>query len=132
MVMGRSLHRRLPLALHTGASLGIGAPALDEQHDLEGNQMSVTEYERKQLFTWFEEHMGKERAEALMSLLPPVGWADVATKRDLDTLAERLETRFDARLHELRADLQRTVVTWMLAAQATVIAALGLLVTVTR
>ena len=94
--------------------------------------MSVTEYERKQLFTWFEEHMGKERAEALMSLLPPVGWADVATKRDLDTLAGRLETRFDARLHELRADLQRTVVTWMLAAQATVIAALGLLVTVTR
>ena len=30
-----------------------------------------------------------------MELLPPVGWADVATKRDLDALEERMNLRFD-------------------------------------
>jgi len=29
-----------------------------------------------------------------MELLPPVGWADVATKRDLAALEERMELRF--------------------------------------
>jgi len=57
--------------------------------------MSVTEYERNQLFRWFEEHMGKEQATTMMSLLPPVGWTDLATKRDLDALAERLDTKID-------------------------------------
>jgi len=32
--------------------------------------MSVTEYERNQVFVWFEEHMGKELAATMMSLLP--------------------------------------------------------------
>jgi hypothetical protein len=144
--------------LHTGASLGIGAPALDEQHDLEGNQMSVTEYERKQLFTWFEEHMGKERASTMMNLLPPVGWGDVATRRDLEMLEERLEhkidsvaQRLDSRIDlvevrlgamtetmtglatkadviESRTELVRTLVSWIFLAQATVVAAVGLLV----
>ncbi len=31
----------------------------------------------------------------MMELLPPVGWADVATKRDLDQLEERMDLRFD-------------------------------------
>lgn len=94
--------------------------------------MSVTEYERNQLFTWLEEHMGKERASTLMTLLPPVGWADVATKHDLDELAERLQLAMKADMHELRSDLQRTFVTWMFAAQGAAIAAIGLLVAVTR
>jgi hypothetical protein len=50
----------------------------------EGPTMPVTEHERHQLFRWFEEHLGSERAATLMSLLPPVGWGDVATRRDLD------------------------------------------------
>jgi hypothetical protein len=90
--------------------------------------MSVTESDRHQLFAWFEEHMGKDRAATMMSLLPPVGWADVATKRDLDAFADRLR----ADMQELRADLQRTFVTWLLAAQGAVVAAIGLLLALTR
>jgi hypothetical protein len=70
-----------------------------------------------------------------MNLLPPVGWADVATKRDLDALEGRLETKIDAvrqatrgDLYEVRSDLQRTFVTWLLISQATVVAAVGLLI----
>jgi hypothetical protein len=58
--------------------------------------MSVTEFERHQLFTWFEEHMGRERAATMMNLVPPVGWAEVATRHDLDELDGRLTTRIDA------------------------------------
>jgi hypothetical protein len=53
-------------------------------------KMAVSEYERTQLFNWFEEHMGTERASTMMNLLPPVGWGDVATRRDLELLEERL------------------------------------------
>jgi hypothetical protein len=58
--------------------------------------MSVTESERHQLFSWFEEHMGQERAATMMNLVPPVGWAEVATRHDLDELDSRLTTRIDA------------------------------------
>ncbi len=30
-----------------------------------------------------------------MEMMPPVGWADAATKRDLDALEERMNLRFE-------------------------------------
>lgn len=82
--------------------------------------MSISEHDRHQLFTWFEEHMGPERAATMMSLLPPVGWGDVATRRDL----ELLEARIEAKLGQLT----RTFVTWLFASQAAVIAAVSVLI----
>jgi hypothetical protein len=121
--------------------------------------MAVSEYERTQLFNWFEEHMGTERASTMMNLLPPVGWGDVATRRDLELLEERLDHRFGHRFDQVEArigrievrldgiaetmatkadlaqsryELQRTLVTWIFAAQATVVAAVGLLIAYLR
>ena len=42
------------------------------------------------------EALGEREAATLMEHLPPVGRADVATKRDLDQLEGRMEARFDA------------------------------------
>ena len=109
--------------------------------------------------------MGKERATTMMSLLPPVGWGDVATKRDVDAKIDSLETRLNTKIESLetrlntkidnveerinakvdhlalstkadlqafRSDLQRTFVTWMFAAQGAAVAAIGLMLAVTR
>ncbi|MGI8792605.1 MAG: hypothetical protein ACR2H3_05425 [Acidimicrobiales bacterium] len=57
--------------------------------------MSVSEEARHELYLALEEVHGRSRATTLMSLLPPVGWADVATKRDLDHLEERMNLRFE-------------------------------------
>ena len=66
--------------------------------------MAVDERARHELFLRVERELGPEAAETLMSMLPPVGWADVATKEDLRQLEERMNLRFDGRLNDLRAD----------------------------
>jgi len=38
-----------------------------------------------------------------MEMMPPVGWADVATKRDLDALEQRMDLRFEAMDHRFEA-----------------------------
>ncbi|MGI8793731.1 MAG: hypothetical protein ACR2H3_11235 [Acidimicrobiales bacterium] len=65
--------------------------------------MGVSEEERRELYLEMERVHGRDRATTLMSLLPPVGWADVATKQDL----ERLETRMDAKFDLVDAEFVR-------------------------
>ena len=48
--------------------------------------MTISEETRHHLYLRLEAVLGAE-ASTLMEHLPPVGWADVATKRDLDGLA---------------------------------------------
>ena len=50
--------------------------------------------------------IGKGAAAVLMEHLPPVGWADVATKSDLDHLGETLRLGFRAEMADLRTDLR--------------------------
>ena len=57
--------------------------------------MALDERARHELFLRLEQVLGPESAETLMEMMPPVGWADVATKRDLDALEERMDLRFE-------------------------------------
>lgn len=57
--------------------------------------MALDERARYALFLRLEEALGVESAETLMELLPPVGWADVATKHDLAALEDRMTLRFE-------------------------------------
>ncbi len=103
--------------------------------------------------------LGKEGADIVMNALPTVDWTDLATHDDLallrsDLRAEMAELRSDLRgeMAELRSDLrgemaelrndvrlemasvetrlQRSIVTWILAAQGITLATLGLLISV--
>jgi hypothetical protein len=67
--------------------------------------VAVTEESRYQLFQRLEELLGPDKLATLMELLPPVGWADVATKRDLD----HLHTLFDAKVDRLGVDLRAEI-----------------------
>ena len=73
--------------------------------------MAVTEDRRHKLHTKFEELIGPDNALTIMELLPPVGWADVATKRDLDQGLESLGNR-------LRAEWERGMRTYFMATLA--------------
>lgn len=63
--------------------------------------MAIDERRRHELYRWAQEAMGPERADTLMELLPPVGWADVATKDDVRVLGRELR----GEIAELRGEL---------------------------
>jgi hypothetical protein len=98
--------------------------------------VSITEYERHQIFKWYEEKMGPERASVMMQLLPPVGWHDVATKADLQALraelrgeiaelrGEMAELRSELRgeIAELRGEVQSTAARTLRAMVVTMVA----------
>jgi hypothetical protein len=66
--------------------------------------MAITEELRHDLYEKLIELLGRERAATLMEHLPPVGWADVATKRDLDHQAVLLRRDLDAFRAEMQGD----------------------------
>ena len=53
--------------------------------------MAISEEARHELYRALERSIGHEQATTLMEHLPPVGWADVATRRDLDLTREHLD-----------------------------------------
>jgi hypothetical protein len=65
--------------------------------------MAISEESRHHLYLRLEEVLGAEEATTLMEHLPPVGWADVATKRDIDILAATTKRDID----DLGTDLKR-------------------------
>jgi hypothetical protein len=83
--------------------------------------MAIGEQDRHDLHTRLEQVLGRLEATTLMAHLPPVGWADVATKQDLTVFGDQvreemrsLDVRMGARLDRFEARVQRElrVQTW--------------------
>ena len=59
--------------------------------------MAPDERSRVEASQALTEQLGGAAAAALMECIPPFGWHEIATKRDLDELERRIGLRFDAR-----------------------------------
>ena len=66
--------------------------------------MAIGERDRHRLYDRLEQVLVSEEATILMAHLPPLGWADVATKRDLDALAEANRRDHEALAETFRRD----------------------------
>jgi hypothetical protein len=55
--------------------------------------MAIDERSGHELYLRFEQVLGRQQADTLMELLPPVGWADVTTKQDLASPWRRCSAR---------------------------------------
>lgn len=78
--------------------------------------MNIDERARHEMYPGLEEKLGDRVADALMAHLPPVGWADVATKYDV----ERVEARV-TEVHRL--------LLWLFSTQLAVV---GVMITVAK
>jgi hypothetical protein len=78
--------------------------------------MTVDERKRLQLAEAAKRILGDDEGITLMELLPPVGWADVATKQDLVHLETALGARIDAQKYEILGTMEREMrnLTWRL------------------
>ena len=92
--------------------------------------MTIDERHRHALHEAARRTFGDEPAATLMEMLPPVGWADVTTKRDLDQLADR----FDAKLATLDRDLAHAMmrlsnrlITWFVGTGLVAVGATGMI-----
>jgi hypothetical protein len=85
--------------------------------------MGLDERSRHDRFVRLEEVLESSEATTLMEMLPPVGWADVATKRDLDLLAMTLRAELRA---ELNAQTRTLIHAMIFSSTGTVFAVAGL------
>lgn len=67
--------------------------------------MAITDGSRHQLHLSLDHALGEENAAVLMEHLPPVGWADVATRRDLDHVQFMMKKDLDLLRSDLRAEM---------------------------
>ncbi len=87
--------------------------------------MSVDERRRLQLADAAKRALGDDAGITLMEMLPPVGWADIATKQDLVLLEARLEARFERGFRQILVTVSSLLIAGFLATvMATVAAAL--------
>jgi hypothetical protein len=68
--------------------------------------MTVDERSRHELYLRLEEVLGPDPANTMMEHLPPVGWADVATKQDLEGLRAATRQDLDEVKREVAAEFR--------------------------
>lgn len=71
--------------------------------------MVIDERTRHLMYLGLEEKLGTEVTDSLMQHLPPVGWADVATRHDLEGQVLLLRTDLEAQIGRLRTDLEAQI-----------------------
>ena len=69
--------------------------------------MTITDADRHRLYDALVATLGEQEAAILMEHLPPVGWADVATKTDLEHLRAATKADIDGHRAETRADFEQ-------------------------
>jgi citrate lyase gamma subunit len=94
--------------------------------------MAISEDDRHQMYSKLEEVFGAHVANTMMEHLPPVGWADVATKHDLDALSALFEARLDAGLARVSAEISERLRTQTLVLCTTLIAGMGVVAAIAR
>ena len=87
--------------------------------------MTISERDRHEMHTALRQAIGESEADTLMEHLPPVGWADVVTKRDLEVELRALRHELG---EKMEAGFARTV-RWNVG---TVIAMSGIMLAITR
>ena len=93
--------------------------------------MALTESQRLDLYERLKQSsLGEEGAHIVMNALPTIDWTDLVTHDDLKVFAAELRADFRIELGAMENRLQRSMVTWILAAQGVTLATLGALVTV--
>ncbi len=82
--------------------------------------MAIDEARRHELHESARRALGAHAGDTLMELLPPVGWADVATKRDVDALSiatkrdlEVLEIQIRAAITDAVRGAEHRILAWM-------------------
>ena len=89
--------------------------------------MAITEESRHKLYKALEDSIGVQNASTLMEHLPPVGWADVATKRDLDHLERGIELTVHRELRHQMNVLLPCLIAGNVTLASAIIAAIKLL-----
>ena len=69
--------------------------------------MSITNEDRYHLQAKANTVLGEKEGATLMELLPPVGWADVATKNDLNAQTAVLDAKFVALRSDLTTEIEK-------------------------
>ena len=94
--------------------------------------MAISEADRHLMYLKLEEALGAEAANTVMEHLPPVGWADVATKHDLDAQNVLFEARLEAGLARVSAEISERLRTQTLVLCTTLIAGMGVVAALAR
>jgi hypothetical protein len=88
--------------------------------------MQIDERTRREMYEQLEAVLGAQTADALMEHLPPVGWAEVATKSDLTLTTGELRSSMDALENRLLAEMHREITRVIMWFVPTMLSGVGL------